>query len=84
MSAEPGEARAAPPTPAPAGVIDLGRYRGRTGAARAVVPPPRPSPTDDGSGGAEADPLPPSRRQRRRDRKAAKRAAKRAAKAGSR
>jgi hypothetical protein len=79
MSAEPtaGEGAAAPPTPAPAGVVDLGRYRGRTDAARAVVPPPRSGPTDDGSGvRAEAGAPPPNRRQRRRARKAAKRAAK--------
>ena len=53
LSAEPagaGEARVAPPTPAPASVVDLGSYRGRTGAARAVVPPPRVSATDGGSG----------------------------------
>lgn len=42
MSAEPltVEGREAPPTPRPAGVIDLGRYRGRTGAGPVVAPPP--------------------------------------------
>ena len=42
MSAEPltVEGREAPPPPRPAGVIDLGRYRGRTGAGPAVAPPP--------------------------------------------
>ncbi len=42
MSAEPltVEGREAPPPPRPAGVIDLGRYRGRTGAGPVVAPPP--------------------------------------------
>lgn len=44
MSAgSPAPVGAGPPaTPRPAGVVDLGRYRGRTVAAPAVVPPPRP------------------------------------------
>jgi hypothetical protein len=42
VSAEPltVEGREAPPPPRPAGVIDLGRYRGRTGAGPVVAPPP--------------------------------------------
>lgn len=54
MSAEPltDAGRDAPPTPRPAGVIDLGRYRGRTGGGPAVAPPPRvqdPDAADDRS-----------------------------------
>jgi len=45
VSADPlfaaDDGRTAPPTPRPAGVVDLGRYRGRTAAAPAVVPPAR-------------------------------------------
>ena len=41
MSSEPLAEPAAPDLPRPAGVVDLGRYRGRTGAAPVVVPPPR-------------------------------------------
>ncbi len=45
MSAEPlftgDTATPAPATPRPAGVIDLGRYRGRVGASPAVSPPGR-------------------------------------------
>ena len=43
MSAEPltVASQEAPPTPRPAGVVDLGRYRGRSGAGPAVAPPPR-------------------------------------------
>ncbi len=48
MSGESAAAeRAAPPTPRPAGVVDLGRYRGRTGGGPAVAPPPRPG--DEGA-----------------------------------
>jgi hypothetical protein len=53
------EVRAAPPTPRPAGVIDLGAYRGRTGAAPAVVPPPHPD--VDGDGAVVAPVLVPQR-----------------------
>lgn len=47
MSAESlaADPREAPPTPRPAGVVDLGRYRGRTGGGPAVRPPPRTSET---------------------------------------
>jgi hypothetical protein len=41
VSSEPLAEPAAPDLPRPAGVVDLGRYRGRTGAAPVVVPPPR-------------------------------------------
>ena len=48
MSAEPlaADGHGAPPPPRPAGVVDLGRYRGRTGGGPAVAPPPR-APGDD-------------------------------------
>ena len=48
MSAEPLQDGPAPPRPA--GVVDLGRYRGRTGANPPIAPPPRP----DGAPAPEA------------------------------
>ena len=56
MSPEPAievEASVAPATPRPAGVADLGRFRGRAGAAPAVVAPPRRSLEGDGPGAAD-------------------------------
>jgi Transmembrane domain of unknown function (DUF3566) len=48
VSAEPlfeGNGTAQPPTPRPSGVVDLARYRGRTGAKPALAPPePLPEP----------------------------------------
>jgi Transmembrane domain of unknown function (DUF3566) len=48
VSAEPLPAaeQPGPATPRPAGVVDLGRYRGRTLAAPAVAPPPRGEASD--------------------------------------
>jgi hypothetical protein len=56
-------ARTAPAAPRPAGVVDLGRYRGRVAAASAVLPPPRPDalePVLDGSGLPLPTPVPPA------------------------
>lgn len=54
MSAEPlaADGRTPPAPPRPAGVVDLGRYRGRTGGGPAVGPPPR-----EGDDAANRSPL---------------------------